>query len=227
MYAPILSGIPNKIMKKYVSSAVLGLLLVSGIIFILNDNAFALNYQSPDWENFIPKTVILNLIQDPNPKTMDSSFRWNDKKIAIPSQATVIPNQVAVIPGQKIVIPDLIRDPNPQTASLFPYVLRQLQDSIDLATEFIQGLLPGESDEVAVIPDLIRDLNPKTMDSGFRWNDKVKKSALSLLQIQPLPLQDKANELLQNLQQYKTEFIQAPVPAEFRQASPTSDNVSS
>src|SRR3989344_6408166 len=103
MYAPILSGILNKIMKKYVSSAVLGLLLVSGIIFIFNSNAWALTYQSPDWENFVPKTVILNLIQDSDPKTLDSSLRWYDKKI-------VISNQAAVIPDQKVVIPNSIWD---------------------------------------------------------------------------------------------------------------------
>src|SRR3989344_4881411 len=177
MYASILSGIPNKIMKKYIPSVVLGLLLVSGIIFIFQSKVFALTYYPPALQNFIPKTVILNLIQDPDSQILDSSFRWNDKKIVIPNQAAVVSNQLVVIPNQKIVIPDLIRDPDSQMVA-----------------------------------------------SSFR-NSKTRNLAISLSQIQPLPLQDKANELLQNLQQYKTEFIQEPVPAEFRQAPSASNNV--
>src|SRR3989338_1126293 len=313
MYASILSGIPNKIMKKYIPSVVLGLLLVSGIIFIFQSKVFALTYYPPALQNFIPKTVILNLIQDPDSKILDSSFRWNDKKIVIPNQAAVVsnqavvipnqkivipnsiwdpdrqtasiipyflrqlqkpidlaqefiqswlfggsddvaaipnqvvvvPNQLAGIPNQKIVIPDSIWDPDRQTASIIPYFLRQLQKPIDLAQEFIQSWLFGGSDDVAaipnqvvvvpnqlagipnqkiVIPDLIRDPDSQMVASSFR-NSKTRNLAISLLQIQPLPLQDKANELLQNLQQYKTEFIQAPVPAEFRQAPSASNNV--
>src|SRR3989344_3400705 len=245
MYASILSGIPNKIMKKYIPSVVLGLLLVSGIIFIFQSKVFALTYYPPALQNFIPKTVILNLIQDPDSQILDSSFRWNDKKIVIPNQAAVVSNQAVVIPNQKIVIPNSIWDPDRQTASIIPYFLRQLQKPIDLAQEFIQSWLFGGSDDVAaipnqvvvvpnqlagipnqkiVIPDLIRDPDSQMVASSFR-NSKTRNLAISLLQIQPLPLQDKANELLQNLQQYKTEFIQAPVPAEFRQAPSASNNV--
>src|SRR3989344_896481 len=191
MYASILSGIPNKIMKKYIPSVVLGLLLVSGIIFIFQSKVFALTYYPPALQNFIPKTVILNLIQDPDSQILDSSFRWNDKKIVIPNQAAVVSNQAVVIPNQKIVVPNQ---------------------------------LAGIPNQKIVIPDLIRDPDSQMVASSFR-NSKTRNLAISLLQIQPLPLQDKANKLLQNLQQYKTEFIQAPVPAEFRQAPSASNNV--
>src|SRR3989344_872512 len=205
MYASILSGIPNKIMKKYIPSVVLGLLLVSGIIFIFQSKVFALTYYPPALQNFIPKTVILNLIQDPDSQILDSSFRWNDKKI-------VIPNQAAVVSNQAVVIPSWLFGGSDDVAAIPNQVV------------VVPNQLAGIPNQKIVIPDLIRDPDSQMVASSFR-NSKTRNLAISLLQIQPLPLQDKANELLQNLQQYKTEFIQAPVPAEFRQAPSASNNV--